>query len=229
MRLARGEPAVAVALLERHLGTGAGAADVASVLVLLVEARLANAEPDRAAQAAEQLAAFAATRPTDYVAAQSAMAAGHLAAARGDVDEATAHFHTAGAIVTRLGLPLDAGQANLASARAHAPGSPQLAIAEAGAALAVFDQVGATVLADAAAALLRSLGVARRSVPRMTRASNHDRSGRPGRRRCPLAPLVPTSHPAHRGRASRTGCEVGDRAAPLLDLDERAAPRAPLR
>ncbi|MHA6780622.1 helix-turn-helix domain-containing protein [Pseudonocardia saturnea] len=55
---------------------------------------------------------------------------------------------------------------NLASARAHAPSSPQLAIAEAGAASAEFDRVGATVLADTAAALLRSLGVARRSVPR---------------------------------------------------------------
>ncbi len=75
-------------------------------------------------------------------------------------------FHTAWAIFTWLGLPLDAGQVNLASARAHAPSSPQLAIAEAGAALAEFDRVGATVLADTAAALLRSPGVARRSVPR---------------------------------------------------------------
>ncbi|HEY5881585.1 MAG TPA: LuxR C-terminal-related transcriptional regulator, partial [Nakamurella sp.] len=51
-------------------------------------------------------------------------------------------------------------------ARAHASGAPRLAVAEAQSALTAFDDLGATALADSAAALLRSLGAAGRRRPR---------------------------------------------------------------
>jgi DNA-binding NarL/FixJ family response regulator len=60
---------------------------------------------------------------------------------------------------------VDAAQVRLALARACAS-VPAVAVAEATAALETFDRVGATVQADAAAALLRSLGAPIRSGPR---------------------------------------------------------------
>lgn len=163
LRLARGETAVALALLRRCLSQAMGRpAETAAVLVLLVEAQLAAAEPDLAAQTVEHLGALAAVRPADYPAAQAATAAGHLAIARGDLEGATRELHSALMILVRLDLPVDVAQVRLALARAYVPRSPQLAVAEAGAALTVFDRVGATTHADAAAALLRTLGASGR-------------------------------------------------------------------
>jgi DNA-binding NarL/FixJ family response regulator len=54
----------------------------------------------------------------------------------------------------------------LALAQAYADGRPGAAVAEARTALAVFDGLGAATCADAAAALLRSLGVTGRAGPK---------------------------------------------------------------
>ena len=84
------------------------------------------------------------------------MAAGRVAAARGDTATAADHFRAAVPVLDRLGLAFDAAQARLATARVCALRSPQVAVIEARAALATFDRIGAPSHADAAAELLRS-------------------------------------------------------------------------
>ena len=136
--------------------------------------RLAEAAADRlaadrlaeAAAAADRLAALAAAEPGGQVAAHAAIAAGRVAAAAGDAVTAAGCFRTAVPILDRLGLEFDAAQARLATARVLAAGSPQVAVAQARAALAAFDRVGAGAHADDAAALLRSLGDRGRPTPR---------------------------------------------------------------
>lgn len=164
VRLARGEPEVAVALLQRCLD-GAGG-NLGAVLALLVESHLAAGHPDAAESAAVQLASLAQEQPDGYPAAQAAISAGHLASVRGDVDGATSRFHSALTILARLDLPVDAAHVRLALARTCASGRPQVAVAEARTALEAFDRLGATVHADAAAALLRALGASGRTGPR---------------------------------------------------------------
>ena len=112
----------------------------------------------------QRLAALAAGSPDGWVAARAAAAAGHLTAAVGDAEQAAGLFRAALATFTRLDLPVDAAQVRLALAHACAR-VPAVAVAEATTALETFDRVGATVQADATAALLRSLGAPTRSGP----------------------------------------------------------------
>lgn len=68
----------------------------------------------------------------------------------------------------RLGMPLESARARLGLARLHAwQGEPELAVEEARRALRNFERLGARPDADAAAALLRDLGVAGRTGPRL--------------------------------------------------------------
>ena len=165
--LARAETEAAVALLERCLGDDAGPARTATVLALLVEALIRLQRPDAAAAAADRLRAFGGAEPGGRPAALAAVAAGRVAAARGDTAAATDHFCAAVPVLDRLGLAFDAALARLATARVLAGRSPQLAVVEARAALAAFDRIGAKRHADTAAELLRSLGDRGRSVPRI--------------------------------------------------------------
>ncbi len=166
LQLARGEPQVAIPLLQRLSESPLSPADTAAVLALLVQAQLAATGPQDTAPVLDRLAALAATHPTDYIAAHHVFAAGRVDLARGDLDLATARLRTAADILARLDLPLDIAELNLALARAHAACSPHLAITEAQAALVAFDELGASTLADSAAALLRSLGAPGRRRPR---------------------------------------------------------------
>ncbi len=59
----------------------------------------------------------------------------------------------------RLGMPLEAGRTRLLIAEALREVEPELATAEARAALETFEELGAGGYADATAALLRGLGV----------------------------------------------------------------------
>ncbi|HEY7814471.1 MAG TPA: LuxR C-terminal-related transcriptional regulator [Nakamurella sp.] len=170
LRLARGEPEVAIALLQRLSEGLRSPADTATVLALLVQAQLAATGPAATTPTLDRLAALSATHPVDNIAAHNVIAGGRVALARGDLDLATARLQTGAGILARLDLPLDIAELNLTLARAHAPGSPQLAVAEAQSALTALDELGATALADSAAALLRSLGAPGRRSPRTTDA-----------------------------------------------------------
>ena len=69
------------------------------------------------------------------------------------------HLELALAAFQRLGMPLEIGRTRLLLAGALAGGAPEVAIAEARAALAGFEELGAARDADAAAAFLRERGV----------------------------------------------------------------------
>ena len=165
--LARGETEAAAALLERCLGDASGPARTATVLALLVDALIGLDRPDAAAASAQHLAALGAADPSGRAAALGAVAAGRVAAARGDPATAADQFHAAVPVLDRLGLAVDAAQARLVTARVLAPGSPRVAVVEARTARTAFDRIGATLYADTAAELLRSLGDRARSVPRI--------------------------------------------------------------
>lgn len=164
--LARGDLALAEDLARLCLGRqDAPAAECAPLLELLVGISLARDDVDAARDALGQLTALAADCAIPMVAAGAELAAGRVRAAEGD-ERAAAHLQAAVEAFTALDLPLEAARAQLALARAlpHAA-----AVAEARVALAAFERLGAGPDADAAASLLRALGVkAARAGPKGT-------------------------------------------------------------
>lgn len=167
VRLARGEPAVAAGLLERRArALGDRHIDVAPTLALLVEAHLADGNVDAAGEAESRLRAAAEAQERGPAAALAVLASAHVAMAKGDRREASRQLDHALETFSRLDLPLETGRVRLELARLLAGERPEQAIAEARAALASFERLGATPDADAAAALLRSLGATGRSAPR---------------------------------------------------------------
>lgn len=167
LRLAAGEPEVAIALLRRRLLLiGESHIDAAPTLELLVQALLAASQFEAAAATAARLGELASERDCGPFAAYAASAAARLAAARGEADAAVRQLETALERFSRLDLPLEAARARLDLAQVLAGGQPAVAIAEARRALVVFQQLGAAADRDAAAALLRRLGVTGTVGPR---------------------------------------------------------------
>jgi DNA-binding NarL/FixJ family response regulator len=91
-----------------------------------------------------------------------------VAAAAGRPDEARRLLGRALELFARADLPHETALARLELARALAGANPELAVAvaEARSALAVFEELGAAGDADAADALLRSLGAPGRTGPK---------------------------------------------------------------
>lgn len=167
VRMARGEPDSAAALLERRLSLhGEDDLEAAPALELLVEAHVARGDLGKAAAAAGRLEVVAAGQGHHHVAARAALAAGRVAAARGEVGTAIRRLERSLDLFTRLDLPPEAARARLELARAMASDQPASAVTEARSALAAFERLGAAAAADAAAALLRSLGAQGRSGPK---------------------------------------------------------------
>jgi DNA-binding CsgD family transcriptional regulator len=159
LRLADGRPRLAVALLERGRdGVGDDAVAAAGLLFPLVEARLALGDRAGAGAAAAELAALAGTTGIRVLAVRADLAAAAVALAAGQPGEAADPARRALRGATELLMPYDVARARLALARAVAPDDPGTAGEEAGAALAAFRSLGAVRAADAAAALVRSLG-----------------------------------------------------------------------
>lgn len=181
LHLARDEPEVAVGLLQRFLARTDGChLDTGSALSLLVEARLAAGDADAAAGVAERLADLAAQRPNDQLLAQAALAGGRVAVAADEPERAARWIEQALAHLERLDLPLDTARARVDLARSLAASGNPTAVAEARAGLAALERLGAAVDADAAAALLRSLGVSGRTGPPGGRGADPARAGGAG-------------------------------------------------
>ncbi len=134
---------------------------------LLVEVQLAADRYDQAAAAAERIRVCAQRHPGAYVEATAALANGRvcLATSTGDpcgcLREALAGF-------SKAQTPHELAETRMALASALADDRPEVALAEARAALEGFDRLRAARRADAAAALLRSMGEAGRAGPRTT-------------------------------------------------------------
>ena len=159
--LARGDIALAVDLLERALARAepdSGAA--AALLALLVDAHLAAGRTADAAKAADALASCAARHDNVYLTATAALARGKVCVARnGGLADAQECLRAALDGFTDVQAPMELAHTRLALAQAVRATRPDVALAEARAALDVYERLDVARQVDAAAALLRSLGV----------------------------------------------------------------------
>ena len=166
LRLARGEPTLAAALLEQRLNE-IGRTSVLAVPFLeqLVDARIAEGRLEDAGTSADDIVAIAGPSGRERIAASAAFARGRVAAARGDA-AAVPELRKAVNEYAALGLRLDTARTRLALARALAPESPEIAVDTARQARNELEALGDSREADIAAALMRSLGAKGRAGPR---------------------------------------------------------------
>ena len=168
LRIARGEPAAAAALLAHRLDeVGWTSLLAAPLLSQLVESRLLEGRLDAATAAASALEEIAATRGRDRVEAQAVTARGRIALAEGREDAADLLLEGVNRFAA-LGARLDAARTRLELARALSVAAPAVAVDTARRARTELESLGALRDADAAAALMRSLGAKSRAGPRAT-------------------------------------------------------------
>jgi DNA-binding CsgD family transcriptional regulator len=158
IELARAQTALARHVLERALEPlDPTSSAVASLLALLVDVHLAAGALDEASTVAHRLEECAARHRTDYLVATAALVRGLVCTARGDGDPC-AGLSEALAAFSRARMPMEMARSRLELASVLAADRPEVAVAEARAALDGFERLQAARHADAAAALLRSLG-----------------------------------------------------------------------
>jgi DNA-binding NarL/FixJ family response regulator len=127
------------------------------LLSTLVDVEIAAGALNDAAVAAERLATIAAEQPSGYARAEAAFARGRVCAARRDGDVGACLREALDGFAAGM-MPMERARCHLELAAALAADRPDAAIVEARAALDAFDRLDVPRYADAAAALLRSLG-----------------------------------------------------------------------
>ncbi len=159
VHLARGNIARAVDVVERALEQMDPDSVAAGALwALLVDVHLAGDATGAAEAAAARLEGIAAKHPAaPYLRAAAALARGQVCMVSGEGDP-RACLREALSLFGRAQLPMELGRARLELAHALTTDSPEVAMAEARAALEAFERLQAARLADAAAALVRTLG-----------------------------------------------------------------------
>jgi tetratricopeptide (TPR) repeat protein len=162
---ARGEYAVAAALLLRRLNRMADTVAAVPLLATLVEVQLEQGDPSSAGATAERIAAIAKRTGHPRVAATATMAAGRVALAAHD-PAAREYLESSAEGFVRLEMPMDAARARLQLARALRAAEPGVAAREARLALETLERLGAARESDEAAALLRDLGGPARTGPK---------------------------------------------------------------
>jgi DNA-binding NarL/FixJ family response regulator len=172
LHFARGETALAQDLLERaiegpddEVPTVGESTMVGPLLALLVDVHLEQGNLDDAERVTRRLARVAEAQRGPYLRAVAALAKGRICIASGKGD-ARACLHEAMEGFARAELPMELARTRLEMARALAQRSPEVAIAEAKSALLDFERLQALRHADAAGALLRSLGAPIRIGPK---------------------------------------------------------------
>jgi hypothetical protein len=156
--LARGDPVGAAARLDTLLvNEGIDVRLAASHLFSVVEVHLARADVGGARTAAQKLRSLAHRSDHPLAKASAEVAAARVAETAGEKD-AVAHLRRGLDMYVRLRMPLEVGRIRLEIARIRADKDPEVAIAEARAARAAFERLGAMPDRDAAALLLRKLG-----------------------------------------------------------------------
>jgi DNA-binding NarL/FixJ family response regulator len=164
IHLARGDSSLAQDALERALDqVDQHSAAAGPLLALLVDVHLARDKVDEAAEAAEQLARCASGHNSDYLQALAALARGRVCLAAGTGDP-YACLREALTGFARAQMPMELARSRLELANALLTDRPEVAMAEARAALEAFERLQAARDVDAAAALLRSLGARPASV-----------------------------------------------------------------
>jgi DNA-binding CsgD family transcriptional regulator len=161
LHLWHGRPAAAISMLRRRIAAGAGQRLEHSRLdELLGEAELAVGDVDAAKRRGATMVAEGEELSCDLITARGHRLAGRVAMADGHVDVARRSLDGALVAFVRLEMVVEAVRTRLLLAAALESAEPEVATAEARAALANADRLGATPIADEAAALLRRLGVA---------------------------------------------------------------------
>jgi len=173
LHLARRDTALARDLLERatqgssedEVPTVGESTMVGPLLALLVDVHLEQGNLDDAERVAGRLGRVAKAQRGPYLRAVAALAKGRICVATGQGD-ARACLHEALEGFEQAQLPMELARTRLELARALSDRSPEVAVAEAKAALEGFEQLQAARHADAAGALLRSLGAPIRIGPK---------------------------------------------------------------
>jgi tetratricopeptide (TPR) repeat protein len=167
VHLQQGEPSVAAAVLRRRLAaTSPDRLDAAAVIELLGEAEIALLDSDAAIERGHALVALGAANNCQPIIAHGERLLGHALAST-DVSAGRAHLETALAAFIQAGIPDRAAQTRLLLAQTLRLDDRAVAGAEARAALSGLEDLGASHDADAAAALMRDLGMkAARTGPR---------------------------------------------------------------
>ena len=158
VHLAAGEPTTATSLLQRWLGQSLPPLEEAQLRELLGAARLATGDHAAALAEADTLSALCATTDSALVAARAARLCGRTLLASGRHREAVGRLSAAQTWFGLLEMPLEVARTRMLMAAALAAVDPAPAVAEARTALAVFEDLGASADADAAASWLRSAG-----------------------------------------------------------------------
>ena len=133
----------------------------------LVDVHLASGDSEAADLAASDLATCAARHPSPYLTAVAALARARVCVATGTGDP-QACLRAALAGFTRAQMPVELADSRLELARALLTEQPEVALAEARAALESFERIHAARHIDAATALLRSLGVRASATGKMS-------------------------------------------------------------
>jgi DNA-binding NarL/FixJ family response regulator len=172
LHLAHGDTALAQDLLERatadsddEVPTVGETTMIGPLLALLVDVYLEQGNLGEAERVAQRLGRVAQAQRAPYLTAAAALAKGKVCIATGNGD-ARACLHAALEGFAQAQLPMELARTRLEMARALSERSPEVAIAEAKGALEAFERLEAARHADAAGALLRSLGAPIRTGPK---------------------------------------------------------------
>ncbi len=166
LRLARGDTEAAAAILLRQLDElGWDNLVAAPLLAQLVQTRTEQGHVDAALAAAAALDRIGTVPGRERVVALAVAARGRIARAEGREDAAQLLQEAVNRFAA-LGARIDAARTRLELARALAPGAPEVAADTARHARVELEALGAVRDADAAAALMRSLGVQGRAGPK---------------------------------------------------------------
>jgi DNA-binding CsgD family transcriptional regulator/tetratricopeptide (TPR) repeat protein len=159
LALARGDAGVAVSLATRVSRRIAGDVLVRlSAQALLAESLIAQGDIAAAADAVDRLRRMVETTDSARARARVEVTEAHLALARSEAESATEHFEAALDELAGVQGSVEGAEAHLGLARLVVSSAPDVARAEARAALSAYEAVGAASGVDAAAALLRTLG-----------------------------------------------------------------------
>ncbi len=166
LHLAKGETAVAAALLHRRLNQLGDGLLAIPLLALLVEVQVAQGDAAAATASATRLSTIAETTGQPRQRGVANLGLGRALAAAGD-PLARTHLESAIEGFTSLEMPLDAATARLELAEVLSKTEPEVARNEARLALDAAEAAGAGRLTDKAAALVRELGGPARTGPKL--------------------------------------------------------------
>jgi DNA-binding CsgD family transcriptional regulator len=159
IHLLRNDPVLAAATLKRRLdAVGDSRLESALLLDLLGAAEIAQGDHASAAERGRTLAGLGRTLGCQVILARGERLRGHALAGTEPM-EARPHLDAALTEFLRLNMPFEEARTRLLLAQALRDAERETAEAEARAALARFEELGAAHDADAAAAMLRELGV----------------------------------------------------------------------